>query len=45
LAYVVPELSAVGTGLEILIRGRACAARVVETPFVKTTPEPPSTGG
>ena len=45
LAYVPPELAAVGTGLEILIRGRACSARVVETPFVKTRPEPPSTGG
>jgi aminomethyltransferase len=45
LAYVPPELAAVGTELEILIRGRACGARVVETPFVKTTPEPPSTGG
>ncbi|HEY8153023.1 MAG TPA: glycine cleavage system aminomethyltransferase GcvT [Myxococcota bacterium] len=38
LAYVPPELAAPGTPLEILIRGRACAARVVETPFVKTTP-------
>ncbi len=45
LAYVAPELSAVGTDLEILIRGRACAARVVETPFVKTAAEPPATGG
>jgi glycine cleavage system aminomethyltransferase T len=45
LAYVAPELSAVGSELEILIRGRACAARVVETPFVKATPEPSSTGG
>jgi aminomethyltransferase len=45
LAYVPPELAAVGTPLEILIRGRACAARVVETPFVKTTPEPLRAGG
>jgi aminomethyltransferase len=45
LAYVPPELAAVGTQIEILIRGRACSARVVETPFVKTTPEPPVAGG
>ena len=45
LAYVPPDLARVGTPLEILIRGRACAARVVETPFVKTTPEPTGTGG
>ncbi len=45
LAYVPPELAAVGTGFEILIRGRACAARVVETPFVTTRPESPPTGG
>ena len=45
LAYVPPGLAAVGTQLEILIRGRACPARVVETPFVKTTPDPPGAGG
>jgi aminomethyltransferase len=45
LAYVPPDLAGVGTPLEILIRGRACAARVVETPFVKTTPQPTGTGG
>jgi len=45
LAYVSPELGAVGTALEISIRGRACAARVVETPFVKTGTSPPATGG
>jgi aminomethyltransferase len=38
LAYVPPELAAVGSHFEIQIRGRACAARVVETPFVKTRP-------
>ncbi len=38
LAYVPPDLAALGTQLEIQIRGRAFAARVVETPFVKTTP-------
>jgi aminomethyltransferase len=45
LAYVPPELAAVGTPLEIVIRGRACAARVVETPFVKATSEPTAAGG
>ncbi len=34
LAYVLPALAEVGTVLEILVRGRAIAARVVETPFV-----------
>ena len=34
LAYVLPALAEVGTVLEILVRGRAVAARVVETPFV-----------
>jgi len=34
LAYVPPELARPGTHLEILIRGRAARARVVETPFV-----------
>jgi aminomethyltransferase len=45
LAYVPPELASVGTPLEILIRGRACPARVVETPFVKATSEPTAAGG
>jgi aminomethyltransferase len=45
LAYVPPDLAAVGSSLEILIRGRACAARVVETPFVKTVPAPIASGG
>jgi aminomethyltransferase len=45
LAYVPPELASLGTQLEILIRGRACPARVVETPFVKATSEPPAAGG
>jgi aminomethyltransferase len=35
LAYVPPDLAAVDTLLEVLIRGRAAPARVVETPFVK----------
>jgi aminomethyltransferase len=35
LAYVPPERSAPGTRLEVVIRGRAAPARVVETPFVK----------
>jgi aminomethyltransferase len=36
LAYVPPDLAAVGTRLGVMIRGRAAPARVVETPFVKT---------
>ena len=35
LAYVPPQLAAPGTALEIVIRGRAAAAQVAETPFVK----------
>jgi aminomethyltransferase len=38
LAYVPPELARPGTQLEILIRGRAARARVVETPFVGPPP-------
>jgi aminomethyltransferase len=34
LAYVPPAFSALGTALEIEVRGRAIPARVVETPFV-----------
>jgi glycine cleavage system T protein (aminomethyltransferase) len=34
LAYVPPAFSAAGTRLDVLIRGRATSARVVETPFV-----------
>jgi aminomethyltransferase len=45
LAFVPPELAAPDTRIEILIRGRACAARVVETPFVKpSAPSAPSGG-
>lgn len=33
LAYVPSELAAVGTELDVLIRGKAVPARVVETPF------------
>jgi aminomethyltransferase len=35
LAYVPPALSAAGTAIEIVIRGRAVRARIVETPFVR----------
>jgi aminomethyltransferase len=35
LAYVPPQLASTGTRLEVMIRGRAAPARVVETPFVK----------
>jgi len=34
LAYVPPELAMPGTRLDVIIRGRATPARVVETPFV-----------
>jgi aminomethyltransferase len=37
LAYVPLALSAIGSALEIEVRGRAIAARVVETPFVSGT--------
>ena len=41
-----PSWPRVGTPLEILIRGRACAARVVETPFVEDAhPSRPRAGG
>jgi len=36
LAYVSPGHDAVGNRIDISIRGRATAARIVETPFVKT---------
>ena len=36
LAYVPAELRAPGTSLDVMIRGRAVAAHVVETPFVAT---------
>lgn len=35
LAYVPVPLAAVGTPLDVVIRGKATPARVVETPFVK----------
>jgi aminomethyltransferase len=35
LAYVPPARAAPGTLLQVAIRGRATAARIVETPFVK----------
>ncbi len=37
LAYVPRDLSAIGTELEIEVRGRGIPARVVETPFVSGT--------
>ncbi len=37
LAYVPTALSAIGTAIEIEVRGRAIPARVVETPFVSGT--------
>jgi aminomethyltransferase len=35
LGYVPPSLAATGTAFDVVIRGRAVAARVVDTPFVK----------
>jgi len=37
LAYVPPELATPGTALDVVIRGRRVAARVVETPFVRAS--------
>ena len=37
LAYLPPRLAEPGTGLDIVIRGRAVSGRVVETPFVKAS--------
>jgi aminomethyltransferase len=34
LAFVPPALTAVGSRFDVLIRGRATPAHVVETPFV-----------
>jgi len=34
LAYVPPTVAAVGSRIDVIIRGRATPARVVETPFV-----------
>ena len=36
LAYVPPDLAKPGTALEVLVRGRAIPAHVVEIPFVAT---------
>ncbi len=36
LAWIPPRAAVPGTALEVLIRGRATPARVVETPFVST---------
>ncbi len=41
LAYVVPDCTAIGTALDIVIRGRATPASVAETPFVKAAARPP----
>jgi len=35
LGYVPPPLTAIGTKLDVMVRGQAVAARVVETPFVR----------
>ena len=41
LAYVSPDSAAVGTALDIVIRGRTTPAFVTETPFVKAAARPP----
>ena len=38
LAYLPRELTAIGTALELEMRGRAVPARVVSLPFVKAAP-------
>jgi aminomethyltransferase len=43
LGYVPPALADVGTRLEVIIRNRAVAARVVETPFVPPARGPSAT--
>jgi aminomethyltransferase len=40
LAYVSPDCAAIGTGLEVRIRGRATPVRVVATPFVPAAAGP-----
>jgi aminomethyltransferase len=35
LGYVAPPFAAVGSALDVIVRGHAVAARVVETPFVR----------
>ena len=35
LGYVPPPFAAIGTQLDVMVRGQAVAARVVETPFVR----------
>ncbi len=35
LGYVPPALATVGSGFEVLVRGKGIRARVVETPFVR----------
>jgi aminomethyltransferase len=34
LGYVPPRLAETGTGIDVVVRGKAVAAKVVETPFV-----------
>jgi aminomethyltransferase len=35
LGYVPPTLAAVGSGFDVMVRGRSIPARVVETPFIR----------
>jgi aminomethyltransferase len=40
LGYVPPTLAAVGSGFDVVVRGRTIRARVVETPFVRAGRRP-----
>jgi aminomethyltransferase len=44
LGYVPPALAGPGTRLEVVVRGRGLAARVVETPFVRAPQRASSEG-
>ena len=43
LGYVPPTLAAVGSGFDVMVRGKAVRARVVETPFVRAPRRPAKT--
>jgi aminomethyltransferase len=44
LGYVPPALAAAGSGFDVLVRGKAIRARVVETPFVRGQGRPAGAG-
>jgi len=43
LGYVPPTLAAIGSTFDVVVRGRATRARVVETPFVRANGRPAKT--